>query len=214
MSELGIQVTLPGWLAPRPLADRAPATSNVRVIERTATVDSEATLVSRLQAGDHGAWEACYRRAYPRLVAYAAKRLGPDDGRDAVGETMARAVGKIDCFQAVGVGFEAWLFGILRHVVADAQRSRIRQLHRTLPVDTDRDPQPGDRLLQDEEARALRDAFACLSAADQELLELRIVNGLSAEEVAFVVDKHPGAVRMAQSRALERLRVQLGARYA
>ena len=56
----------------------------------------------------------------------------------------------------------------------------------------------------------MRQAFARLSDADRELLELRVVAGLSAEEAAAVLGRRPGAVRMAQSRALTRLRRHLG----
>ena len=55
-------------------------------------------------------------------------------------------------------------------------------------------------------ARAVRAAFAKLGPADQEVLELRIMAGLSADEVAQTLGKRPGAVRMAQNRALGRLR--------
>ena len=60
-----------------------------------------------------------------------------------------------------------------------------------------------------EEAAAVRRAFALLSDDDRELLELRVVAGLSAEESAGVLGRRPGAVRMAQSRALSRLRRHL-----
>ena len=61
-------------------------------------------------------------------------------------------------------------------------------------------------MLADEEAAELRSAVRLLSDEDQEVLELRVVGGLAAEEVAGVIGKSPGAVRMAQSRALSRLR--------
>ncbi|HEY1625210.1 MAG TPA: sigma factor-like helix-turn-helix DNA-binding protein, partial [Streptosporangiaceae bacterium] len=38
------------------------------------------------------------------------------------------------------------------------------------------------------------------------LLLLRVVTGLSAEETGYVLDMTPGAVRVAQHRALARLR--------
>jgi len=52
-------------------------------------------------------------------------------------------------------------------------------------------------------------AFATLGPDDREILELRVVGGLDAEEVGLVVGKRAGAVRMAQSRALARLRAAL-----
>lgn len=164
------------------------------------------SLVERARLGDEEAWQILYRRAYPRMLAYARRRLFDiDEARDAVSETMVRAVGKLDRFTWSGAGFDAWLFGILRHVVLDAQRAAGR--HRPVPPpDAAADDDPVAAVLHSEEVAAVRAAFARLDARDQELLELRVVAELSADEVAAVLGKRPGAVRMAQSRALSRLR--------
>jgi RNA polymerase sigma-70 factor, ECF subfamily len=177
----------------------------------TTADDDLPDLVARAKEGDGGAWNTLYRRAYPRLLAYARRRLDGEAARDAVGETMARAVAKIDKFTWKGAGFDAWLFGILRHVVLDAQRARARRpIGGPFPDDPVADtPGPVDQLLGAEEVAALRVAFAELAPADREVLELRVVAGLSSDEVAAVIGKRPGAVRMAQSRALDRLRVLL-----
>jgi len=68
---------------------------------------------------------------------------------------------------------------------------------------------PLDRLLHAEEADAVRSAFGRLDPAEQELLELRVMGRLSSDEVAAVLGKKPGTVRMAQARALARLRGHL-----
>jgi RNA polymerase sigma-70 factor, ECF subfamily len=170
------------------------------------TVDKP-RLVARAREGDAAAWETLYRRAYPQLLAYAARRLDPDGARDAVSETMARAVAHIDRFTWEGAGFDGWLFGILRNVVHDAQRASRRRAPSEDLVDFESlEPGPLDHVLGTEEASALRAAFCRLNAADQEVLELRVVAGLSSEEVAAAIGKRPGAVRMAQARALDRLR--------
>jgi RNA polymerase sigma-70 factor, ECF subfamily len=167
-------------------------------------------LVSRAQGGDAAAWEALYRRAYPRLLAYARRRLDAEEAREAVSETMARAVAGIDRFSPTGPGFEGWLFGICRHVVLDAQRAAGRRGYGPPPPELAAlDPEPGDRVIQAEEHTAVRAAFARLREADRELLELRVVAGLSAEDTARVLGKRPGAVRTAQARALTRLRRHL-----
>ena len=164
------------------------------------------SLVERARLGDETAWETIYRNAYPRMLAYARRRLFDiDEARDAVSETMVRAVGKIDRFTWSGAGFDAWLFGILRHVVLDAQRAAGRRT----PRETTDQVAPDDPLadvVHGEEVETVRAAFARLDPRDQELLELRVVAELSAEEVAAVLGKRAGAVRMAQSRALARLR--------
>ena len=167
-----------------------------------------AALVREARAGDADAWEALYRRAYPRLLAYARRRLpGDDAARDAVSEVMVRAVRGFSGFRDDGNGFDAWLSGILRHVVLDAQRAASRRpLEGDVEEKATLEPGPEDQLLTAWSAATVRAAFARLSEGDRELLELRVVLCLSSEEVAAVLNKRPGAVRMAQSRALERLR--------
>ncbi len=168
---------------------------------------SQRALVERARAGDAAAWEALYRSLYPKLLAYAGRRLDQDAARDAVSEAMARAVARIGRFAWEGGGFDAWVFAILRHVVVDAQRAAAQHAGDTEPDEAPASgPGPLDRLLGDEASSALRVAFARLSPFDQEVLELRVVAGLSSDEVASVVGKRAGTVRMAQARALARLR--------
>lgn len=167
--------------------------------------------MERARGGDRTAWETLYGRVHPRLLAYARRRLDPESARDAVGETMARAVARIDGFTWKGGGFDAWLFGILRHVVLDAQRAAGRRRTTELVDQPSTEPSPLQRVLDDEEVAALRTAFTQLKPAERELLELRVIAGLSSDEVAAVVGKRAGAVRMAQARALDHLRVLLEA---
>jgi RNA polymerase sigma-70 factor (ECF subfamily) len=163
-------------------------------------------LVERARGGDHAAWDELYRSVHPKLLAYARRRLDPEPARDAVAETMARAVARIDRFRWSGGGFDAWLFGILRHVVLDVQRASGRRPTTQLTDRPSLESGPLEHVLDDEEATALRDAFGRLAPAERELLELRVVAGLSSEQVATAVGKRPGAVRMAQARALDKLR--------
>jgi RNA polymerase sigma-70 factor (ECF subfamily) len=164
-------------------------------------------LVDCAQQGDHRAWEQLYVRAYPRLRAYAVARVGPHAADDVVSETMARAVAGIARYQWQPGGFEPWLFGIARRVTADHHRGAARARRngqRAEPTVIDCDP--GERLELVEEHANVRACFARLPEADREVLELRVIVGLSAEQTAAVLGKRAGAVRTAQSRALARLR--------
>lgn len=180
-----------------------------------ADPDGLEALVRAARGGDASAWEALYRRAHPRLLAYARRRLPSEEAaRDAVAETMARAVRGLSSFRGEGAGFDAWLSGIVRHVVLDARRSAGRRPVSSMvgvaePASGADGPE--ELLLGAYEASAVRSAFSSLSEEDRELLELRVVLGLSAEEVAGALGKRAGAVRMAQSRALGRLRAALAA---
>jgi RNA polymerase sigma-70 factor (ECF subfamily) len=171
--------------------------------------DQLVELVDRAGHSDPEAWEALYRRVYPGLMAYASRRLDADRAREAVAETMARAVAGISRFTwRPGGSFDAWLYGILRHVVVDAHRAGGREATRRSEAEPSR-AGPLDHVLAGEEARAVRAAFERLGEDDREILELRVVAGFSAEEVGKVLGRRAGAVRMAQSRALARLRHEL-----
>ena len=173
------------------------------------TVAELQELVRRAQNNDPDAWETLYRVTYAGLLTYARRRLwGRAEADDAVSETFARACNRIGDFEWTGGGFTAWLYGILRNVVMETQR-RSRRTSPLLAPEERVEDNALDGLLLDEEATAVRAAFATLSADDQEVLELRVVGGLTADEVAVTVGKRPGAVRMAQSRALARLRTAL-----
>lgn len=163
--------------------------------------------MERARHGDADAWEALYVGLYPRLLACATRRLGSQLARDAVSETMTRAVAGSRRFRPGGV-FDAWVFGICRNVILEQLRSARRRGGGWLePVSEE--PDPAEEVEASADRAAVRAAFAELSPADQEVLELRVVGGLSAEAVAQVLHRKPGAVRMAQSRALARLRSTL-----
>jgi RNA polymerase sigma-70 factor (ECF subfamily) len=166
-------------------------------------------LVGRARAGDQQAWASLYRAAYPRLIAFAYHRLGcVDQARDAVSETMARAVTGIGRFDRGDEGFTPWLVGICRNVVGDVLRTRYRRPTEPLADDyACGGPGPDEGFLAGEDRRAVRAAFERLDPDERELLALRVVAGMSADEVATILGKKPGAIRMAQMRALGRLRI-------
>ncbi len=68
---------------------------------------------------------------------------------------------------------------------------------------------PEELLIADHQGNEVRRAFDRLAPDVQELLELRVQGRLSSEEVGNLLGKRPGAVRMAQARALGRLRTML-----
>jgi RNA polymerase sigma-70 factor (ECF subfamily) len=161
-----------------------------------------------LLAGDPGSWEAFYREIYPAMVAFAQRRLGTaEDARDAVSEAMTRAVGTLGRVES-DESVTAWCFGILRHVVLDAQRRSYR--HNAFAPDGEiPGSSPDEHVILEQEHSSVRAAFSRLDARERDLLELRVVAGLSSEEVARIMGMRPGAVRMAQARALARLRTML-----
>ncbi|MEJ8281474.1 sigma-70 family RNA polymerase sigma factor [Pseudonocardia spirodelae] len=147
-------------------------------------------------------------------------RLGSrDDGRtdvdDVTQEICLAAVRALRGFDADGaLPLRAVVIGIARHKIADAVRAAAR--NRTdavaeVPDAVDQAPRPEDLALAAEDAATVTRLLATLDPRQAEILVLRIVGGLSAEEVARSFGSTAGAVRVAQHRALAALRLALAA---
>ena len=125
---------------------------------------------------------------------------------------MTRAVAGIGRYRYGSSGFDGWVFGIAKHVIVDhhpPQERRRRQSDAAashVPWVPSDPGDPSDGMVLDEDHRTVRRMFALLSDRDRELLELRVVGGLSVEQCAEILHQRPGTVRTAQSRALARLR--------
>lgn len=178
----------------------------------TASDDDGSLLVAAARRGDHAAWECLYRGLYPKLRSFFARRLESCDVEDGVNETMARAVSGIEQYTPGDAGFDGWVFGIARNVVADHRRRAARNrrqldvAHCALGTGPD-DAGPVDWQLDvEDDHHRLRSVFARLDPEEQEVLELRVVAGLSADQVGAVLQRRPGTVRTLQSRALAHLR--------
>ena len=165
-------------------------------------------LVKRAARSDPDAWEEIFRRSHGKLFSYARRRTSSvHSAEDAVSETMVRAMEQISRFSWRGVGFDAWLFGIMRNVILEGYRSDAKA-RRDRSFGPEQSPRldPLETVVALDDAERVRRAFSRLLPNEQEVLELRVVAELSSDGAAAVLGKNPGAVRMAQARALDKLR--------
>ena len=108
----------------------------------------------------------------------------------------------------------AYVYGIAFNKVTDAHRAMGRD--RTLPTEevpdeVDQSDNPEDFALLNDGSNRVRSLLDTLSDKARNIIILRVFVGLSAEETAEVVNSTPGAVRVAQHRALAQLRKIVGA---
>lgn len=111
-----------------------------------------------------------------------------------------------------GRPFMAFVYGIASHKVADAMRVAGRT--KADPVDiVPESPTisggPEQLAIQADTGERLRHLLEILPEKQREVVVLRMVVGMSAEETAQMVGSTPGAVRVAQHRALTKLKNEL-----
>jgi RNA polymerase sigma-70 factor (ECF subfamily) len=185
----------------------------------TAVGDDLEVLIGDAVDGKPEAVEGVLRRIRPLVVRYCRSRVGSQERTFASADDVAQEVclavlTALPSYRDQGRPFLAFVYGIAAHKVADAHRSAAR--NRAEPVEEVPDTQdladgPEAQLMQAEFADKMTHLLDMLPDKQREILRLRIVVGLSAEETAEAVGSTPGAVRVAQHRALGRLRGVLAA---
>jgi len=178
-----------------------------------AQADFAAT-VAAAQAGDEQAFVVLFRSVQPLLLRSIVTVAGAA-AEDVASDAWVGVVRNLHTFSGDEQGWRAWVFTIARSRLRDEQR---RLGRRPVPVDTETllavRPDGADVVGQVEEILTTEAALALIARLPQEQAEmvlLRHVVGLDVERVARVVDKKPGAVRVAVHRGLKKLAVMLEA---
>ena len=163
--------------------------------------------------GQPAAVDTLLRRIRPMVIRYCRARLGQLAGRDQVAEDVAQEVciavlAALPRSREMGRPFASFVFGIASHKVADARRSAARQAIPTdsIPDGPDDQPGPEEAAVARLDAQRARLLLARLPSHQRELIGLRVLIGLSAQETGTALGMSAGAVRVAQHRALARLR--------
>jgi RNA polymerase sigma-70 factor, ECF subfamily len=173
-------------------------------------------LVRAVQAGEVDAFGQLYERYFAKIFAYAAFKLGDVvEAEDVTSQVFLKALEALDGYRWRGVPFQAWLFRITRHLLVDVHRRTARRpavqldsiAWEQLPADGHlADP---EWVMQEQVTRQeLTESMARLTDAQQQVVGLRFVVGLSTAEVARIMGRSEGAIKALQHAALRALQRQ------
>ena len=187
---------------------------------RRAPLDRDRALVEAAQA-DPAQFDALYRKYVAQVYSYAYYELRDHhEAEDATERTFMAALTGLGRFEeravpADGSGastFRVWLFQIARNAVAE----RRRRLHRrpeapleaaeTMPAAADVE---GEAARRDDVAAAMR-AIGQLPGDRHRAVILRFVEEMSTGEIAGILGRSEGAVRVLIHRALRSVARDLG----
>jgi RNA polymerase sigma-70 factor, ECF subfamily len=171
-------------------------------------------VVAEAMAGDRVALREVLETIRPIVVRYCRARVGAMErsglsAEDVAQEVCLAAVMALPRYRDRGRPFLAFVYGIAAHKVADAYRAAGRDLAYptdSVPEHRSAEPDPEQAALEADSVTRMSDLLEILPDKQREILILRVVVGLSAEETAEAVGSTPGAVRVAQHRALARLK--------
>lgn len=174
-------------------------------------------LIRRAQRGDADAFEQLLLEHQKNVYNLCYRMAGnPDDAMDLSQETFLRAWRCLDQYQFASA-FSTWLYRLCSNICIDFLRRRRRQ--QTVPLtfeDADGEEQtyavPDVQPLPEEQVELkltreiLQAAMAQLLPEHRAVLQLRVVNEMSYEQIADVLDIQIGTVKSRLSRARNQLK--------
>ena len=156
------------------------------------------------RAGADWAWAAIYDELAPKVLGYL-RGLGAAEPEDVTGEVFVQVVRDIHRFAGDERAFRAWVFTVAHHRFLDERRRSARR-----PVDPVAEvPEPRGAadgaehdVMRQLAGERVRELIGRLAPEQRAVLLLRIVGGLTVEEVAGAIGKRAGAVKALQRRGL------------
>ncbi len=185
----------------------------VRPLNSVELADGE--LVKRAKRGDVGAYEQIverYREPVFRVALLVTRSSA--DAEEAAQDAFVKAYGALARFRA-GAPLRPWLMRIAVNESRNRVRSAVRREALALRAAAERppedaDPSPEAALLAAEQRRDLLAAIERLREEDRLAIACRYFLGLSDREAAQVLGWRRGTFKSRLSRALGRLRSELG----
>lgn len=154
--------------------------------------------------GDQEAFARLFSHFSPQIFRYVRYRVGHDqEAEDVTAAVFLKVWEHIPRYQSSKASFRVWLYRIAHNTVIDHYRKKkpVAEYTEYIVKDTSELPAP----LTTKELSLLKRAITTLTPAQQQIVFLRFYENFNTSEIAAVVGKEEGAVRVAQHRALKKL---------
>lgn len=168
-------------------------------------------MLEAVRLGEPWAFDRIFRTLAPVVTAYLGAQ-GSVEPDDLTSEVFLGVLRNIGSFRGDEAGFRSWVFTIAHRRLTD-ERRRISRRPTIEPLTAAPDrPAPDDvedtvvRSLGTERVRAMCEL---LGPDQRNVLLLRLIAGLTVDEVAAVLDKTSGAVKALQRRGLRAIGAML-----
>jgi RNA polymerase sigma-70 factor (ECF subfamily) len=173
----------------------------------------ENTLKKDAIEGEASAFGELYDRYQPKIYRFIFLKVSHrEEAEDLTHQVFLNAWKNVERYTDQGFPFSSWLFRIARNKVIDYYRTKKTTLdidvipEEIVGIAEQDSQQDAENTLQLEKVyRALQQ----LSEEQKEVLILRFIQELSYDEVAEIMDKSPGTVRVLQHRGIKRLQTLL-----
>jgi RNA polymerase sigma-70 factor, ECF subfamily len=165
------------------------------------------SLVALARAGDEAALTMLWRELNPLLLRYVRGRIG-EGAEDVVAQAWLDAARRLDEFEGNDLDFRRWMFTIARHRSIDELRRRGRRPEDPAPA-MPVEPGSADSVDHVDDLSSALALLRRLPPDQADAVLLRVVGALDVAEVAIVMGRSQGSVRVLVHRGLRKLQAIL-----
>ena len=175
-------------------------------MEFDENAQERAQLVKKAQGGSEAAFGQVYDLLFQKIYRFIFYRVGHKEvAEDLAEEVFIKAFGKLGTLDKPEV-FLGWIYRIARNTVIDYYREKkltvsLEDVENTLEYETN----TVDLLQLEYEQAALLKLLKELGAEQQAVIKLKFLEDLSNAEIAVILNKTEGAIRVIQHRAITKL---------
>ena len=187
----------------RPLAPTRSRSDTASVVTEADGEELDEVLVGRACDGERAAMAELHRRYAKVVHAVVLAKISPAEADDLTQDVFVQAMGRLGGLRD-RAKFGAWITTIARNAVTDHHRRR-RSVQELAEDDAVEPARAHRRLLALEALAAIRD----LPESYQEVLIMRLVEGMTGPEIAARCGLKPGSLRVKLHRGITLLRERL-----
>ena len=171
-------------------------------------IDGEKDTIEKAIKGEASAFGLLYDKYQPQIYRFIYLKVGHrEEAEDLTHQVFLKTWGSISRYDFQGFPFSSWLYQIARNQVIDYYRTKKTKItfEEIIEIETD-DDSLAEAIDNELTIEKVKSAIACLGNEQQDVIILRFIEDLSLQEVASILEKTQGAVKLLQHRAIKNLR--------
>lgn len=173
-------------------------------------LDNENFIIKKIKKGDIESFGLLYDHYFEQIYRFIFLKVNhKEDAQDLTHQVFLQAFKKIGDYEEKGFPFSSWLYKIARNEIIDFYRSKktnvaLEELENVL---TDANQENiKDRLDLKIQIEKVRLALKKIKPEYQDVIIMRFIEDLSIKEVAEILNKTEGAIKLIQHRAIASLK--------
>lgn len=173
----------------------------------TYTPEQLDNLVRKAQQGETEAFESIYNAFIDQIYRYIYYRTDREDALDLTETVFLKVWENVSSYKCGRKYFSAWIYRIAHNVVVDHYRLNKESVELSYEIpDENRESHPINRTEKSLNNQVLMKAISKLKKKYQQIIILKYINELDNREIARIMRRTEGNLRILKFRALRALR--------